>query len=168
MLRGQHGEMAASTGGALSCWRVSFDALDPCGADEGTSSSNRRLMLGRTASAVGGCNRTKAAWLKVQGAAGGCHDAFETPRREEGTNTPDYLGEGAGLMDGDERMTAVGSGGELAGWLRRSGLAKVRHHGCRSLVCIVMAGRWREREREDLLCHVCKKVINDKISFDYH
>jgi hypothetical protein len=45
----------------VSCWRVSFDALDPCGADEGPSSSNRKLMLGRTASAVGGRNRTKAA-----------------------------------------------------------------------------------------------------------
>jgi hypothetical protein len=36
-------------------------------------------------------------------------------------------------MAGDERMTAVASGGESARWLRRSGLAKVRHHG-RSLV----------------------------------
>jgi hypothetical protein len=36
-------------------------------------------------------------------------------------------------MDGDVGTTAVGSGGESAVWLRRSGLAKVPHHG-RSLV----------------------------------
>jgi hypothetical protein len=73
----------------------------------------------------------------VQGAAGGCRDVAtrsRPPRREEGTNAPDQSEEGAASMAGDARMTAVGSGGELAGWLRRSGLAKVRHHGCRSLV----------------------------------
>jgi hypothetical protein len=51
----------------------------------------------------------------------------------EGTNMPDQPKEGAAVMDGNVGMRAVGSGGESAGWLRRSGLAKVRHHG-RSLV----------------------------------
>jgi hypothetical protein len=50
------------------------------------------------------------------------------PRQEEGTNTPDQPKEGTAVMAGDVGMTAVGSGGKSAGWLRRSGLAKVRHH----------------------------------------
>ena len=48
------------------------------------------------------------------------------------------------MMAGDAMTAAVGSGGESARWLRRSGLAKVRHHG-RSLVRKVMAGDERER-----------------------
>ena len=50
-------------------------------------------------------------------------------RQEEGRNTPDQSEEGAAVMAGDVGTTAVGSGGESAGWLRRSGLAKVQHHG---------------------------------------
>jgi hypothetical protein len=54
-----------------------------------------------------------------------CHDAFKTfTVQEEGTNTPDQPKEGAAVMDGDV------AGGKSAGWLRRSGLAKVQHHGC--------------------------------------
>jgi hypothetical protein len=73
---------------------------------------------------------------KVQRAARGCRGVAtrsRPPRQEEGTNTPDQSEEGAAVMASDVGMTAVGSGGESAGWLRRSGLAKIRHHG-RSLV----------------------------------
>jgi hypothetical protein len=72
----------------------------------------------------------------MQGAAGGCCSVAtlsRPPRQEEGRNMPDQTEEGAAVMAGDVGTTVVGSGGKSAGWLRRSGLAKVQHHG-RSLV----------------------------------
>ena len=68
----------------------------------------------------------------MQGAAGGCRGVAthsRPPRREEGTNTSNLLGEGAVVTAGDVGTTAVGLGGESARWLRKSGLVKVRHHG---------------------------------------
>jgi hypothetical protein len=132
--------IATSTRGAGSCRRVLLMVSDLCGADEGTDSPNRGGRRGRRAPAVSGWHRTKGGLCRRCGELReGVATRSRPPRREEGTNTSNLLGEGAVVTAGDVETTAVGSGGELARWLRRSGLVKVRHHG-RSLVWKVMAG----------------------------
>jgi len=126
--------MEASTRGEESCRGVLLMALDLCGADEGAISPNRGGRRGRRAPAVGGQSRMKGSLCRrCRELPEGVPTRSRPPRREEGTNTPDQSEEGAAVMASDVGMTAVGSGGESAGWLRRSGLAKIRHHG-RSLV----------------------------------
>jgi hypothetical protein len=161
--------MAASMRGAESCrgvcrgrWTSAVQTRESTHRIEGKRAAGGRPRFVREK------QEERQPVLRVQGAAGGCRDAFGPPWWEEGTNTPDSSQEGAAMMAGDAMTAAVGSGGESAVWLRRSGLAKVWHHG-RSLVRKVMAGDERERGWERIFCVMsASKVINDKISFVYH
>jgi hypothetical protein len=99
--------------------------------------------------------------LRVQGAAGGCRDAFGTSMEREGHKHAGFF---RGRRRGDGRRCDDSSGG----FRRRIGRV-VKEEWPRegstswSFACV------KKVMREDLLCDICNsKVINNKITFVYH